>query len=77
MDEEHQLVVVHMAPLGSAGLVKGLLEEAGIAAYLQDEMMSTIYPVGPVRVAVVQQDVERAKTIIEQFLKENPSLGDD
>jgi hypothetical protein len=57
-----------------ATLVKSLLENAEIAAYLKDEFSGTLYPwhttpggVGAVKVFVSSADHEKAKLVVDEF----------
>jgi len=51
-----------------ANLVKGLLQQQGIAAYIRGEYLQggigELPPMGMVQVQVAQEDVERAEKII-------------
>lgn len=51
----------------AAGMVQGLLEDAGITSYIRDEVMSTMHPVvGVARVEVARSDEKRARKVIEE-----------
>ncbi len=57
-----------------AGMVKSMLENAGINAYLQDEQMGTMNPwtvspggVGSVKVVVSSWDAESASAIVQEY----------
>ncbi|MDZ7292117.1 MAG: DUF2007 domain-containing protein [candidate division KSB1 bacterium] len=74
----HELVVVHAGSSIEAGFVKSLLEEYGIRARLQDEMMGAIAPwyvtpggVDAVKVIIARSDYERARAIIDEFLDDD------
>jgi len=44
MSEQNALIVVYAGTSVDAGFVKSLLEDAGIAAFLKDEIMGTLAP---------------------------------
>jgi hypothetical protein len=59
-----------------AGMVKSLLENAEIEAFLTDEIIGTLSPwwtapggAGSVRVFVSNEDYDKAKGIVEEFEK--------
>ena len=59
-----------------AGMVKSMLEDSGIQAFLKDEIMGTFNPwwtagggAGAVKVMISEHDQENAKSIIEEFEK--------
>jgi hypothetical protein len=58
------------------GMVKTLLGDAGIEAFVQDEIMGTLNPwwtspggAGPIRVIISSQDVEMAIPIVDQYIE--------
>ena len=58
------------------GMVKTLLGDAGIEAFVQDEIMGTLNPwwtspggAGSIRVIISSQDVEMAIPIVDQYTK--------
>lgn len=68
MPAPSELVTVYSGEFLNAGQVKGLLEEAGIRAFLQDEVMATLLPVvRMVKVQVARADVESASAIVDAF----------
>ncbi len=68
---DRDLVVVYSGNFGRAGYVKGLLEHAGIPAYVQDEAMSTMHPtVGVARVQVAKESFDKASVIVQRVLDE-------
>ena len=76
---EDDLVVVYSGDSISSGIIKGLLEDAGITAFLQDEFMGTIFPylitgsgTGAVKVVIAKSDLEQANSIIQEFSSESP-----
>lgn len=57
-----------------ATLVKSLLENAEIAAYLIDEFSGTLYPwhttpggIGAVKVFVSSVDIEKARIVVDEY----------
>jgi hypothetical protein len=81
MPDEDSLVVIasYLRP-EEAGMLRGLLESAGIAAVVRDDVLSAINPflqpiIGGVKLAVRASDVERAREIIHSagVLPGNPS----
>jgi hypothetical protein len=69
-----RLVVVFAGTALDAGMVQSLLEEEGIPAFIQNELMGNIAPwqvvaggTGAVRVQVSTVDEERALQIINDF----------
>ena len=59
-----------------AGMVKSLLENEGLEAFLVDEIIGTLSPwwtapggAGSVKVSVSSQDFEKAKSIVDQYLE--------
>ncbi len=75
MSLSEEPVIVHAGNSIEAGFVKSLLEEYGIVARLQDELMGTLAPwyvtpggLGAVKVVVTRSNYERAKAIIAEFV---------
>ena len=59
-----------------AGLLKSMLEDAGIEVFLRDEALGTLAPwyAGPggtsaVKVVISDADLEQARPVLEQFEK--------
>ena len=70
LSDPDSLVILasHLLP-PEAGMLRGLLESAGIAAVLRDDVLSGIHPflqpaIGGVKLAVRASDAERAQEII-------------
>jgi hypothetical protein len=63
--------VVYSGNIVQADLLKCLLESAGIAARLEDEFVGAMVPyaVGAVKVIIANSDVERARGLVEDFVK--------
>lgn len=76
MKNDNELVIVFSGNSIEAGILKGLLEDAGIEVFLKDEMTGIIAPyaatpggVAPVKVTVSKKDLDKVKPIIEKFLE--------
>ena len=74
--EYSELVVVFVGAGWRAGMVLGLLQDAGIEAYLNDESMGTLAPwntgapiSGAVKVVVPHSELVNARLIVDDFLK--------
>ncbi len=70
MPDPDSLVVIasHLRP-EEAGMLRGLLESAGITAVLRDDVLSSVHPflqpaIGGVKLAVRAADAERAMEIV-------------
>lgn len=75
-DEEIEPVEVFAGTAWQAGMVKSLLENAEIEAFLKDEIIGTLNPwwtasggVGSVKVYVSILDHENAKQIVAEYEK--------
>ena len=73
-DKEIRPVEVFAGTVVQATLVKSLLENAEIAAYLKDEFAGTLYPwystsggVGAVKVFVSSVDHEKARIVVNEY----------
>lgn len=69
-------IEVFAGTIWQAGMVKSMLENAAIQAYLKDEIIGTLNPwwtdaggAGPVKVMVSNLDFETAKAIVEAYEK--------
>ncbi|MBI2504776.1 MAG: DUF2007 domain-containing protein [Candidatus Latescibacteria bacterium] len=73
MTDEGELVVVLNGGTVEADLVKGLLEQAGIEAFLYNELAPSLTGLvsGPIQVAVAQRDLAEAQALL-QARSENP-----
>ncbi len=76
MNKEDEPVKIFSGTAWQAGLVKSLLENAEIEAFLKDEIMGTLNPwwtapggAGSVKVFVSFRDLEKAKLIVAEFEK--------
>lgn len=70
------LIEVFAGTTWQAGMVKSLLENSEIDAFLKDEILGTLNPwwaapggAGAVKVFVSNLDMEKAKSIIEDYEK--------
>jgi hypothetical protein len=75
-DNEIEPVEVFDGTTWQAGMVKSLLENSEIQAFLVDEIMGTLNPwwtapggAGSVKVFVSSQDYEKAKIIVDDYEK--------
>ncbi|MDP4283189.1 MAG: DUF2007-related protein [Bacteroidota bacterium] len=73
-NEENRPIEIFAGNIFEAGMVKSLLENAGIKAYLKDENLGTVAPwwaagggAGAVKVVISNLDFERAKVIVEEY----------
>ncbi len=73
-DKEIRPVEVFAGTAVQATLVKSLLENAEISAYLKDEFSGTLYPwhttpggVGAVKVFVSSVDHEKARIVVDEY----------
>jgi hypothetical protein len=73
-DDEIVPVVVYDGNYWEAALVKSLLENAEIYAFLKDELRSVMAPwqvapggAGAVKVMVSSADLEKAQIVVEEF----------
>ena len=66
--------VVYSGASFQADLLKSLLEGKGIRAILEDELLGRIVPYavpGGVKVLVPNADVDKARRIVEDFVKDS------
>jgi hypothetical protein len=75
-NEEIEPVEIFSGTTWQAGMVKSLLEDAEIEAFLKDEIMGTLNPwwtapggAGAVSVFVSNQDYDKARLIVEEYEK--------
>jgi len=73
-DKENKPLEVFAGTAVQATLVKSLLENAEIDAYLKDEFTGVLYPwhtspggVGAVKVVVSGVDYERARMVVDEY----------
>jgi hypothetical protein len=68
-----KIIEVFSGSSWEAGMVKNLLENAGINAFLKDEIIGTRsavwVPTGGVRVVISNFDYDRAKLVVEEYEK--------
>ena len=77
MPTEHAAVIVYSGNIADADLLRCLLDSEGIASYLQNEVVGKVLPyvvepggVGAVKVLVAVEDLEKAKPIVEEYIRE-------
>ena len=75
--DEIEPVEVFAGTTWQAELLKSLLEDSGIEAFIIDEIMGTLNPwwtgpggFGSVKVFVSTQDLDKAKPVVEKFQKQ-------
>ncbi|MGQ1788188.1 MULTISPECIES: putative signal transducing protein [unclassified Saccharicrinis] len=78
----NELIEIFAGSSIEAGIVKSLLHDAEIEAFLKDEFMGTIAPwhtspggVASVKVVISSLDFESAKIVMEEYLK-NQNTGE-
>ena len=76
MGTDKELVEVFAGTTWHAGMLKSMLEDSGIEAFIVDEVIGTLNPwwtaaggLGSVKVAVPAEDYDSAKLIVEDFKK--------
>ncbi|MBN3036110.1 MAG: DUF2007 domain-containing protein [Bacteroidales bacterium] len=74
MNTEFKPVQVFAGTIWQAGMVKSMLEDAGIRAFLKDEVMGTMNPwwtapggAGSVGVMVAGRDWSKARVIVDEY----------
>lgn len=69
MRENNFVVIREYDSVNDAEWNKSILEGEGVWATIQNELMSTIYPIGamPAQLVVRQEDKKRAEEILEAF----------
>ena len=75
-NEEIKAVQIFAGNIMEAELVKSLLENAEVRAYLKDEITGFLAPwnvapggLGAVKVVVSSEDAEKAKIVVDDYLK--------
>ena len=75
-EKETDLVEAFAGTAWQAGVVKSLLEDAGIESFLKDAIMGTLNPwwtapggAGSIKIFVSEPDFEEAKTIVNEYEK--------
>lgn len=73
--EEFELTQIFAGTILQAEMVKSLLLDAGIEAFLKDEHMGTWFPfqtapgaAGSVKVVVSNLDYEKAKAVVDEYI---------
>lgn len=74
MKKESEIIEIYDGTAWQAGIVKTLLEDAGLEAFLKDEIMGTFNPwwtagggAGSVKVMISGLDYDKAKDIVDKF----------
>ncbi len=75
-DDITKLVEVYDGTAWQAGIVKSLLDDAGIEAFIKDAILGTLNPwwtapggAGAVKVIVAEKDALEAMKVVEEFEK--------
>ncbi len=75
-DKEHSLVEVFAGKTVDVEIVKSLMENAEIEAFLKDENIGNIFPfqaagggAGAVKLYISSEDYEKGKEIVEEYYK--------
>jgi hypothetical protein len=75
-DKGIELVEIFAGTTWQAGMVKSLLENAEIEAFLKDVIIGTLNPwwtdpggAGPIKVLVSSSDYDKAKMIVDEYEK--------
>ena len=73
-DDDVRMIGIFAGTPWQAGMVKSLLEDAGIQAFLADEIIGTLNPwwtapggAGAIKVRISSADYEQAKLIVEEY----------
>lgn len=73
-DNKIELVEIFAGSIWQSGMVKNLLENAGIKAFLKDEIMGVMNPwvaapggANPVKVFVSKNEINQAKQIVDEY----------
>lgn len=85
LDQLHAPVLVFTGQSWEAELLKGILENEGIHAFVNNEHVGTLFPfyttpgMGAVRLVVAGADAEKARLIVSDFEKDrfNPGQPND
>jgi len=75
-NDEITLIEIYAGTVWHAGMLKSILEDAGIETFLKDEILGSRNPwwfspggVGSVKVVVSSRDYDKAKPLVEAFEK--------
>ncbi|MEG1758986.1 MAG: DUF2007 domain-containing protein [Alistipes sp.] len=66
MKSDTLVILVEYNTIMEAEITKSILDSAGIESVINNEYMSSIYPLGtmPAQIVVREEDLERAKTLL-------------
>ena len=78
--DERSPVIIFAGNAWEAGLVKTLLEDAGIETFMKDEIRGTLAPwhvapggSGAVKIVVAKADVPKASEVVEEYRRNSSS----
>ncbi len=73
-EDTTKLVEVYDGTAWQAGIVKSMLDDAGIEAFIKDAILGTLNPwwtapggAGAVKIIVTEKDAAEAKKVVEEF----------
>lgn len=74
MENKNEFVQIYAGELWQSSMIRDLLEDNGIHAFVENELMGTIIPsqitsggIAPIKVKIYDSDFERAKELIDEF----------
>lgn len=84
MENKNEFVEIYAGELWQSSIIKDLLEDNGIPAFIENELMGTIIPsqitsggVAPVNVKINDSDFVRAKELINEFNNASFSMDEE
>lgn len=84
MESKNEFVEIYSGELWQSAVIKDLLEDNGIQAFIENELMGNIAPwqisaggVASVNIKVLTSDFVLAKALISEFNNSNISLEDE
>lgn len=84
MENKFEFVEIFAGELWQAEMIKEMLEDNGIQAYMENELMGNIAPwivtpggAASVKINVSTSDYDRSKELIDELNNNNASLDED
>jgi hypothetical protein len=81
-DKEIEGIEIFAGTAWEAGMVKSLLEDSEIKAFLKDEIVGIYYPwysapggAGAVKIFVSSRDYEKARSVVEEFERNSKEIN--